>query len=120
MSFFKGKSEPAAPVSRSIPVLYPEYYEDIQRRLVANGGPSETLEAVAFSIGNAIFNTAEQFVGRNANSARLFLTRFEERTPHDVHAADEMLDFVIESQPKAHAFYEDLLRNLSRVMATPA
>jgi hypothetical protein len=85
---------------RSIPLLEPDYFEEIHERLRANGG-SLTSTQIAESVANALYNTGSSYLARidDVRGSREFEARFGERSPVDRHVPDDIVDFLVARNP---------------------
>lgn len=114
MGLFSSKPRtPSRPQSRTIPTLEPDYFDDIERRLKANGG-SDSSTAIACGVGNAIYNKGLQFLDAvgDRRKAREFEDLFENRSPQDRTVPDRMVDFLVAYHPPIQAPGEGFLATL--------
>lgn len=112
--------QPPTPATRTIPLLYPEYFDSIHTRLIANGGSNSASE-IAVGVANAIFNTAGRVL--HGSDARDFEELYG-HTPRNEHAADRMIDFLITVdagwQAGEGGWIGTLLGRLDEVLSRPA
>lgn len=122
MPLFGGRKKPVrTPASRSIPRLDPDFYSSIHERLVANGG-SDSANEIAYGVGNAIFNKGMDYFDRlgDRRAMREFAGRFEDRSPSDTAAADEMIDYLISHSQESEEWLSTLVGRLDEVLSRPA
>jgi hypothetical protein len=121
MALFAKKTpvQPPRPANRIIPTLWPDYYQSIHDRLVANGG-TDSVGAIAFGVGNAIFSTGMRAL---ITGTREFEALYGGRTPHDSLAADLMIDFLVTNSPECQqgegGWLGTLIGRLDEVLSRP-
>lgn len=118
-------TQPPRPATRTIPQLDPDFFESIQSRLAANGG-SESVDNIAFGVGNAIFNTGSKYLQQTYANKQLkdFVALYDDRVPQDRSAADRMVDFLVTYEPTIQSgeagWLGTLLGKLDDVLSRPA
>ena len=116
--------QPPRPSSRIIPMLEPDYFESIHRRLIANGGDLSST-TIAAGVGNAIYNVGGSYLEKAGaiREARDFEALYGDRSQGDRTAADRMIDFLVTQNPSLQAgdgaFLSTLLTRLENVLSKP-
>jgi hypothetical protein len=118
--------QPPTPRTRTIPLLWPDYYASIHERLVANGG-SDSPDEIAYGVGNAIFKTGMKALSSGAwgqAAIRDFETLYGDRPADDKLASDHMIDYLVTFNPAWQAgeggWLGTLLGRLDDVLSRPA
>jgi hypothetical protein len=87
-----------------------------------NGG-NDPPAAIAFGVGNAVFNTINHYLERlgDRKGANVFVGLFGGRTPEETDAADLMIDWITAKEGgKTPEFISTLIGRLGDVLSRPA
>lgn len=101
--------------------LNPWSYQRVQVSLESHG-IEESIENISFAFGNAIYNTAMNYFHESGRivPGGAFERKFTDRTPANVSAADEMVEFLLFDSKKNAEWLSTLIGRLEEVLSRPA